>query len=298
MISASAARGLRGITLPTRALRREGISRLRRVPGDQFCHSNSALRRILKSGRGRFRRSEAMLSNSPISARAFGCEASGSPDSSDSAGVASIWLMAWSSSSKIVGLFMIAPHITAQGLQGAKLKLLYGPFRAPQLLRNLPQAFLLHKPAEDHQALVFGKALDKLKHHGAPFNFMVRAGLFQILRRDLLVLRFSLPAVGQRIRGNPQEPRHERNAPPLEAPQLGKRLVEDLRSHVFRFLAVLYPSRNKRVDTGKVVLIQLRKAAWVMLGRLDQEPFAGCIGYIGNNVQDRSPRGIIFILST
>src|SRR5258708_16956073 len=189
MISASSARDL---------LRGEGDSSLGFGPGDQLCHSNSALSRILKSGRGRYRRSPATSSNSLISARAPNCTASGSSgpfNLSDQLGSASIWSMAWSSSSKIVGLFMIAPHIAAQGLQGAELKLLDRSFRAPQLLRNFPQALLLHEPAEDHQALVGRKALDQLKQHGAALHFLIDACLFQIPGHDLLVPRLALPAV-------------------------------------------------------------------------------------------------------
>src|SRR5437763_9512174 len=199
--------------------RTEGVD-LGRAAGDQLFHSNSALSCILKSGRGRCRKSEAMFSSSPTSSWTAGFSPSVS---------ASICSMAWSSSSKILFLFMIAPHFTAQGLQGAKLKLLDRPFCAPQLLRNFLQALLIDKPPENHQPLVRWKTLHQLKQHGASLNRLVRAGLFQNVSRNFVVSRLALPSVSQRIGGDPQEPRHKRNAAPLEVSQLCQCLVEDLR---------------------------------------------------------------------
>src|SRR5436190_14253507 len=48
-------------------------------------------------------------------------------------------------------------HLSAQALDGTELKLLHGSFAAPQFLRNLADAFLLHEAQMNYAELRFRK---------------------------------------------------------------------------------------------------------------------------------------------
>jgi len=180
-------------------------------------------------------------------------------------------------------LFMMISRFTAQGLQRAELKLLYRAFRSTQLLRDLSNASLVNKAAHDHQALIGGQTVYQLKEHGPPLRVSgisrggVRVVLHRRIGRHFNVLGGSLPPVGQRVGGNPQQPCGKRNAAPLEASDVPQRLVKDLGGHVLRRVSVIYAPRDEGIDAVKITFIELGKATRIMLGRLDQEPLVGYI---------------------
>src|SRR5215472_1129545 len=97
-------------------------------------HSSSTMSRLLKEGRGMERRSAAIPARSLTSAGQAGAStarvrAARSEDLAVAAScmlTATIWSIARLSSSEIGKLFMTAPHLAAQILESAKLKLLDG----------------------------------------------------------------------------------------------------------------------------------------------------------------------------
>src|SRR5947207_2108901 len=109
---------------------------------------------------------------------------------------------------------MMAPHSGAQGLQGAELKLLHRSLGPAELLRDFSYAFLVNKAADNHQMLIQRQPVYQLKEYGPPLNFRVCPRLVQRLSYNFRISCGSLPAVCQRIGGNPQQPSGEWNATP------------------------------------------------------------------------------------
>ena len=105
---------------------------------------------------------------------------------------ASIWSMAWSSCSMSACSAMGALHLSPQALYCAELKLFHRSFAPPELLGDLPDAFLLDEAHVDHPELRFRKAVHQLEQQGAVFGIGGNGGL-GLLRRiaDLPVLTSS-----------------------------------------------------------------------------------------------------------
>jgi hypothetical protein len=183
---------------------------------------------------------------------------------------------------------MIAPHVAAQSFQGAELELLDGALASPQFVRNLARISLVHKPAQDHQALVRRQPIDKLIQHGAVFRLWLSADVNfgEIVRRNSSTSRGALPPVGQGVGRDPQQPSRERRSAPLKAPQAAQSFMEDLSGHVLSFIAIAYPPRHERVYAMEVLFVELGKTAWVLLRRFNQQPL---IGKIANNAQLEPP---------
>ncbi len=122
-------------------------------------------------------------------------------------------------------------HPRPQILKAAELKLLHGPFGASEFLRDFADAFLLGEAHLDDAALVCGKPLDEPEESRALFDFFEvnLAGLHRSIPRRIPALPSgSLPTIGEGIRSNPKKPRRKRNSAPLEAPEIGERLMEYL----------------------------------------------------------------------
>src|SRR5256714_11947230 len=128
----------------------------------------SDFRRILKSGRGKSRRSSAMRSNPrTLASRSSGRRGEVSPR------LASRACTAKSSCSMRERLATGTLHLRAQLLQSAELQLLYGSFAAAELLRNFLDAPLLDKTMEDNALLFRGKTIDEAKEPRAVFDGLV-----------------------------------------------------------------------------------------------------------------------------
>jgi len=89
--------------------------------------------------------------------------------------------------------------------------------------------------------------------------------------QNLVLLPSALPAIGNRVRGDPEESGDERNAAPLETAEIRERLMEHVGGQVLGRIAVVNVPRDERVDALEVVLLELRKAAGVSLRRLNQK---------------------------
>ena len=167
---------------------------------------------------------------------------------------------------------MDVPHACPQALQRAELKLLHRTLGAPQLAGNLANALLLDKAFQDDALLIAGQPPDQLGEHHPP----VHVGLLRLIsafrcRRPVLA-RDALPAVGDGIPGDPQQPGHEGDTPPLEAAEMGQRVVKDFRGEILGLGAAPSAAGDERVDPLEVALVQLGKAARIGLGGLDQKP--------------------------
>jgi hypothetical protein len=186
---------------------------------------------------------------------------------------------------------MMAPHFVTQAFQRAELKLFDRSLTSSELLRNLPHALFVDEAAYNHQALVGRKTVHELTQDGPALGFGLHADLSlrfpQTIDRITAVARRAMPAVRQRVGGDPQQPCCERRTTPLKPSQVPQSFMKDFRGHVFSFIAVVDPPHDKRVHAMKVLFIKLCETAWVLLGRLYQEPL---MGEIANDAQ-RVPPG-------
>ena len=107
--------------------------------------------------------------------------------------------------------------------------------------------------------------------HGAAVGIRASFDL-ALVRRGLSALsRRPLPAVGDRIPSNLEEPGRERDTPPFEATAIGKRLMEDFRGQILGLTAGAGTAGHERIDSVEVLLVQVGEALGVGLGGLDQE---------------------------
>src|SRR2546428_5585439 len=158
---------------------------------------------------------------------------------------------------------MGALHLGPQVLQGAELKLLYGPLAAPELPRNFTNTPLLDEALEDDAALVVGELAHQTKKAGTIFNcFQVRlgAGLGRILGIDPRNLSSgALGLIGHGVGGNSYQPGGERSAAPFIVPQVGESSMENVGGQVFGRVAIAYPPGNKPIDPFKMHFIEIAK---------------------------------------
>ena len=84
--------------------------------------------------------------------------------------------------------------------------------------------------------------------------------------------RPALPAIGDDIARDLQEPGRERNAAPLEAVEVSQRPVEDLGGRILGLAATARAPGRERVNAVEISLVQLGETAWVRLRGLDQQP--------------------------
>src|SRR5258708_12144927 len=90
-------------------------------------------------------------------------------------------------------LFMIATHRVAQCFHRPELQLFDCAFTASQLLGNLAHTFSVDEAALNHQALVIGQPLPKLKEHRPPFYLI--ASSCMLLTRIVVASNFPVPAI-------------------------------------------------------------------------------------------------------
>jgi hypothetical protein len=118
----------------------------------------SVLRRVLNSGRGRFR--SERINGRSLATIGLGGGARGR------SGSASRAPMARSSCSVGERLGMAVLHLSAQGLQGAELQLLDSSFGFAQKLGDFLDAALFNEAFPYHAALNFGELLDDAEQRG------------------------------------------------------------------------------------------------------------------------------------
>src|SRR5262245_48291399 len=222
----------------------------------------SAPSRARNNGLGRSRRSWAMPRSSVISASPGGRGASGRASRPSSASARC---------SIRDSSLMDVPHAGSQGLERAKLQLLHRAFGAPESLGDLADALLLGEAGEHYALLIVGQAADQLGEHRAAVG-VVRLPVVDRLRRRLAALASAaLPAVGDGVARDPHEPGREGQAAPLEAAEIGERLMEHLGGEVLGFAAAAGAAGHERVDAIEVLLVQLGEPARIGLRGLDQQ---------------------------
>ncbi len=84
-----------------------------------------------------------------------------------------------------------------------------------------------------------------------------------------------LPASGNQVCSDTQQPSGKRRSLPFKVGQAGKSLVEDLGGQVLGFLTTWNAACHERVHAVEVRFIQLRETAGIALRGLDQLPFVG-----------------------
>jgi hypothetical protein len=94
--------------------------------------------------------------------------------------------------------------------------------------------------------------------------------LARVGRRLSALSHRTLPAVGDRVPGNLEQPGHERDTSPFEATEIGKRLVKDFGRQILGLTAAAGSTDHERVDAVEVLLVQVGEALRVGLGGLDQ----------------------------
>src|SRR5712691_9792208 len=88
----------------------------------------------------------------------------------------------------------------------------------------------------------------------------------------LSLARFLVIVIGHCVGGHPIKPGREWCASPLEAREIRERPVKDVGGDVLRLLPVADAPRNESVHAVEILLVQLAKAARILLRRLDQQP--------------------------
>src|SRR5258708_10999785 len=119
-------------------------------------------------------------------------------------------------------LAMAALHLRPQILYGAQLQLLYSAFRLPQALSNLSNASLLRKSLVDHLLLHLRKPPHQQEQLRAildcPHLGSLQVGSGGPVRRIVRgkeLARGAFGVINDRVRRNPQKPRHQWHAAPL-----------------------------------------------------------------------------------
>src|SRR5688572_12877109 len=202
--------------------------------------------------------------------------ASGASSGSLSAAVASRRAsrasMVWSRRSTSVSSAIAALQVLAQRLEGPQLQLLDGALRPVERRRDLANASLIHEPHLDDPALRVRQTIDELKQHRALLDLLSLASIGHVRRRLVRVPRCATPAIGQRIRGDPEQPGKKRDAAPLELAEVGQRVLEDLGRDVLGFGAARRASRNIRVDAVEMAFVEVREPRRIGLRRFNEGP--------------------------
>src|SRR5437899_2450479 len=223
---------------------------------------SSARRRALNASRGRSRRSAATRSSA--TRRGF-MRGKGARGSAIRASTAS------SSSSIALRSAIRVTQPRPQILQAAELELLHGALRAPELVRDLADPLLLGEAHHDDAVLVRGELADEPEELRALLD-VLEADLGRLVGAgDVALLCRAFRPVDDRVGGDPEEPRREGDAPPLEAGKVGERLVEHLGGEVLGLVAVADAAHDEGIHPLEVVFVQLGEAARVPLGGLDQK---------------------------
>src|SRR5262245_16187268 len=201
----------------------------------------SAPSRSLNAGRGKSSRSRAMCSSSASS----GSGDDGPAPASARIGCARIASRASASRSIRASSLMDISHPGAQGLQRAKLQLLHGALRSRQIAGDFADALVVNEALDDDAPLVRGQAAHEVRQHGTAVHLGGDPVLRELRRRLAWMLPgLALPSIGQGVPGDPQEPRDEGDAAPLERREIGQGVVEDLCGTVLSLAPALGAARD------------------------------------------------------
>src|SRR5216684_415445 len=238
---------------------------------------SSDVSRVLNSSRGKSRKSAAMRSSgSTLAATLGGFPSERASRASTAWFSCSILLPSWSRGFRErLGIGTL--HSRPQGGECSKLQLLHRTLGPANPLRHLLNTFLLDEAQHHNPPLFERQRLDETKQRGAPFNFfnLDRTDVRQVDPLGLIVdwlPASALPAIGDQIGCDSEQPCCKRNSPPLESLQVSQGVVKHLRGQISGFSAICHPAHDVGIYALEVVLIKLGKAGGILLCRLDQKP--------------------------
>jgi hypothetical protein len=171
---------------------------------------------------------------------------------------------------------MGALQLSPQVLDGSQLKLFHRALTPSQQPGNLADALLLDEPQPDDLCLRFGQPIDQLKQDDVAFDLLRIValgpghGVTGLPARPPVVIRDG-------TRCDPQEPRHERHALPLETAQARERLAKDVCGQVLGLMTVADAARDVGVHTGEILLVQFAETGRIPLRVLNPQPVVGTL---------------------
>src|SRR5689334_13817539 len=171
---------------------------------------------------------------------------------------------------------ILVPRPAAQRLESPELQLLDRALTASERRRDLADRPLLREPHADHALLVRRQLRDQpLNGRGAlRLRVVRRLGRIRLLVgiRVGQLAAGAPPAVRDRVRGDPEQPRRERNPLPLVRSDPGQRPVKDLTRDVLRDVAARDAPCDVGVHALEMPLVELAEAGGVPLGGLHEPP--------------------------
>jgi hypothetical protein len=191
---------------------------------------------------------------------------------------------------------MVTSHSCSQILQRAKLQLFNRAFTAPKFFGNLTHAFLLDKPALNHETLIWRQFFHQLRKHGGLFDLGIggpraKGGgiqqnpirIFSIVRGVVAVVEHCVPpgeatvTIRQEIRCNSHQPRGKWKAAPFVSWQVAQCFVKDFGRQVFGVVALRYAAGDIAIHTREVAFVELGKSRRILLRRRDQHLLVNCV---------------------
>src|SRR6266567_9408603 len=160
---------------------------------------------------------------------------------------------------------MATAYTRPQIFQRPKLKLFDGALGPAEFFCDLANTLLLDETFDDDRTLIVRKI--------AAFDLLPTGPIEIVGNRIGSFLGDALPAICDRIRSDAKQPSSERHAPPLESQKICQGVLKHFRCQVLRFMPVAHAPDDKRVNALKVVLIEVGKAARILLRGLDQQTF-------------------------
>src|SRR6266852_2045679 len=97
----------------------------------------------------------------------------------------------------------------------------------------------------------------------------------------------TFPLIRNGVRRETEKPGCKRGARPCITFQVRERLVKNLRSQIFRFIAIAHSPRDERINTAKVNFVQISKLRGILLRSLYQQTLPGVFA---DQIRRRSSR--------
>src|SRR5262245_52774474 len=172
-------------------------------------------------------------------------------------------------------------HPRPQLVQRAELQLLDGALALAEACRDVADAALVDEALDDDVALVARELIDQSEQPRALFGALDlgirrRVGARRFGGRGLTAFpRRPRGAIGDRVGGDPDQPRAEGYPAPFEALESGECLVEDLGGEVLRRFATTGTAKGKRVDELEMAIVQIGELRAILLSRLDEGTVVG-----------------------
>src|SRR5262245_34837630 len=174
-----------------------------------------------------------------------------------------------------------ASHPRPQLVQRAELQLLDGALALAEACRDVADAALVDEALDDDVALVARELVDQPEQPRALFGALdlgIRrwVGARRFNGRGLTAFpRRACGAIGDRVGGDPNQPRAEWCPAPFEALESGECPVEDLGGQVLRRFATTRTPKSKRIDELEMAIVQIGELRAILLSGLDEGTVVG-----------------------